>query len=37
MTSHASGGEVVLEAQYFGDRFEPGPSRAQFVESIEDR
>ncbi len=30
-------GEVVRETQYFGDPFEPGPSRAQFVESIEDR
>ncbi|WAC92754.1 nuclear transport factor 2 family protein [Mycobacterium sp. Aquia_213] len=26
------GGEVVHEAQYFGEAFEPGPSRAQFVE-----
>jgi hypothetical protein len=25
-------GEVVRETQYFGDPFEPGPSRAQFVE-----
>jgi hypothetical protein len=30
-------GEVVRETQYFGDPFEPGPSRAQFVASIEDR
>jgi ketosteroid isomerase-like protein len=29
--------EVVRETQYFGDPFEPGPSRAQFVASIEDR
>jgi ketosteroid isomerase-like protein len=29
------GDEVVRETQYFGDPFEPGPSRAQFVESIE--
>ena len=27
------GGEVVRETQYFGDPFEPGPSRAQWVES----
>jgi len=25
-------GEVVRETQYFGDPFEPGPSRAQWVE-----
>jgi hypothetical protein len=25
-------GEVVRETQYFGEAFEPGPSRAQFVE-----
>ena len=25
-------GHVVRETQYFGDAFEPGPSRAQFVE-----
>jgi hypothetical protein len=25
-------GEVVRETQYFGDPFEPGPSRIQFVE-----
>jgi ketosteroid isomerase-like protein len=30
------GGEVVRETQYFGDPFEPGPSRAQFVELLED-
>lgn len=28
------GAEVVRETQYFGDPFEPGPSRAQFVEQI---
>jgi hypothetical protein len=28
-------GEVVRETQYFGDAFEPGPSRAQWVERIE--
>lgn len=28
------GGEVVRETQYFGDPFEPGPSRAQWVERI---
>jgi ketosteroid isomerase-like protein len=27
-------GEVVRETQYFGDPFEPGPSRAQWVEPI---
>jgi ketosteroid isomerase-like protein len=27
-------GEVVREAQYFGDPFDPGPSRAQWVERI---
>jgi hypothetical protein len=26
------GGQVVHETQYFGEPFEPGPSRAQFVE-----
>jgi hypothetical protein len=30
------GDEVVRETQYFGDPFEPGPSRAQFVELLED-
>jgi hypothetical protein len=25
-------GDVVLETQYFGEAFEPGPSRAQWVE-----
>ena len=29
------GAQVVREAQYFGDPFEPGPSRAQWVERIE--
>jgi hypothetical protein len=29
------GGEVVRETQYFTDAFEPGPSRAQWVERIE--
>jgi hypothetical protein len=28
-------GEVVHETQYFADPFEPGPSRAQFVERME--
>jgi ketosteroid isomerase-like protein len=28
-------GEVVRESQYFGDPFEPGPSRAQWVERME--
>jgi hypothetical protein len=28
-------GEVARETQYFGDRFEPGPSRAQWVERME--
>jgi hypothetical protein len=28
-------GEVVRETQYFGDPFDPGPSRAQWVEPIE--
>jgi len=28
-------GEVVHETQYFGDPFEPGPSRAQWVERME--
>jgi ketosteroid isomerase-like protein len=27
-------GEVVHETQYFGDPFEPGPTRAQWVERI---
>jgi hypothetical protein len=27
-------GEVVRETQYFGDPFEPGPSRAQWVERM---
>ncbi|ORV83727.1 hypothetical protein AWC11_21855 [Mycobacterium interjectum] len=29
------GGEVVRETQYFSDPFEPGPSRAQWVELME--
>jgi hypothetical protein len=29
------GGEVVRETQYFGDPFEPGPSRAQWVERMD--
>jgi SnoaL-like domain len=29
------GGQVVHETQYFGDPFEPGPSRAQWVERME--
>ena len=29
------GGEVVRETQYFSDPFEPGPSRAQWVERME--
>jgi hypothetical protein len=29
-------GEVVHETQYFSDPFEPGPSRAQWVEPMED-
>ena len=29
------GGEVVRETQYFGEAFEPGPSRAQWVERID--
>jgi ketosteroid isomerase-like protein len=28
------GGQVVHETQYFGDPFEPGPSRAQWVEPM---
>ena len=28
------GGKVVRETQYFGDPFEPGPSRAQWAERI---
>lgn len=28
------GGEVAHETQYFADAFEPGPSRAQWVEPI---
>jgi len=29
------GGQVVHETQYFGDPFEPGPSRAQWVERMD--
>jgi SnoaL-like domain len=29
------GGEVVRETQYFSDPFEPGPSRAQWVERMQ--
>ena len=29
------GGEVVRESQYFSDPFEPGPSRAQWVEKMD--
>jgi SnoaL-like domain len=29
------GGEVAHETQYFSDPFEPGPSRAQWVERME--
>jgi hypothetical protein len=29
-----SDGKVSRETQYFGDAFEPGPSRAQWVERI---
>jgi SnoaL-like domain len=29
------GGEVVHETQYFSDPFEPGPSRAQWVERMQ--
>lgn len=28
------GGKVARETQYFGEAFEPGPSRAQWVESM---
>jgi ketosteroid isomerase-like protein len=28
-------GEVVRETQYFGEAFEPGPSRAQWVDQME--
>ena len=28
-------GEIVWETQYFGDPFEPGASRAQWVERME--
>jgi ketosteroid isomerase-like protein len=30
-----AGSQVVRETQYFGDPFEPGPSRTQWVERIE--
>ena len=30
------GGEVVHETQYFGEAFEPGPSRAQWVEPAQE-
>ena len=30
-----AGGEVVRETQYFSDPFEPGPSRAQWVERMD--
>jgi hypothetical protein len=29
------GNEVVRETQYFGEPFEPGPSRARWVERME--
>ena len=29
-------GEVVRETQYFGEAFDPGPSRAQWVERIDE-
>ena len=29
------GGKVVRETQYFGEPFEPGPSRAQWVERMD--
>jgi ketosteroid isomerase-like protein len=29
------GGQVVHETQYFGDPFEPGPSRARWVERMD--
>lgn len=29
------GGKVVRETQYFGDPFQPGPSRAQWVERMQ--
>jgi hypothetical protein len=28
-------GKVARESQYFGDAFEPGPSRAQWVELMQ--
>jgi hypothetical protein len=30
-----TGGKVVRETQYFGEPFEPGPSRAQWVERMD--
>jgi SnoaL-like protein len=30
-----AGGKVIRETQYFADPFEPGPSRAQWVERME--
>jgi hypothetical protein len=30
-------GKVARETQYFGDAFEPGPSRAQWVELMKER
>jgi hypothetical protein len=29
------GGQVVRETQYFGEPFEPGPSRARWVERMD--
>jgi len=29
------GGKVVRETQYFGEPFEPGPSRAQWAERMD--
>jgi hypothetical protein len=34
-TMEFDGREVVRETQYFSDPFEPGPSRAQWVEPID--
>ena len=28
--------QVIRETQYFGDQFEPGPSRSQWVERMRD-
>jgi hypothetical protein len=30
-------GKVARETQYFGDAFEPGPSRTQWVELMKER